>query len=147
MKCKVLNIRLADEFVGDEEVLNKFLEGINAKRIFTSFTGIYWSALIFYEERPDKTPLKSAEDIILSPEEQEIYDRLRNWRNEQARANNLQPYIIANNLSLKHIAKRQVRTKEDLLQIKGFGAKRAEKYGDGIMKVMKLFMDEKEIAY
>jgi len=30
----------------------------------------------------------------------------------------------------------QVKTKEDLLQIKGFGEKRAEKYGDEILRVL-----------
>ena len=93
-----------------------------------------------------KLTAKNAEEFILSPEEQELYDILRTWRNEQARADDLQPYIIANNLSLKHIAKKQVKTKEDLLQIKGFGAKRAEKYGDSILKVIGSYRVEKNMG-
>lgn len=142
MKCKVYNIRLSDEFANDEANLNKFLDGIAVKRIFTSFTGMSWFTLIFYEEVPYKVNSKSSEEIVLSPEEQELYDILRNWRNEQAKAGDLQPYIIANNLSLKHMVKKQVKTKEDLLQIKGFGAKRTEKYGDGILKVIESYILE-----
>ncbi|MGA9097656.1 MAG: HRDC domain-containing protein [Methanotrichaceae archaeon] len=146
MKCKIYNIRLSDEFANDEANLNRFLDGIAVKRIFTSFTGMSWFTLIFYEEVPDKITAKNAEEFILSPEEQELYDILRTWRNEQARADDLQPYIIANNLSLKHIAKKQVKTKEDLLQIKGFGAKRAEKYGDSILKVIGSYRVEKNMG-
>ncbi len=142
MKCKVYNIRLSDEFANDEANLNKFLDGIAVKRIFTSFTGMSWFTLIFYEEVPYKVNSKSSEEIVLSPEEQELYDILRNWRNEQAKAGDLQPYIIANNLSLKHMVKKQVKTKEDLLQIKGFGAKRTEKYGDDILKVIESYILE-----
>jgi len=146
LKCKVFNIRLADELADDEANLNKFLEGTSAKRIFASFAGMSWSTLIFYEEASDKVASNIPEEVILSPEEQELYDVLRTWRNEQAKAGELQPYIIANNLSLKHIVKKQVKTKDDLLQIKGFGAKRTEKYGDSILKVIESYMLEKNIG-
>ncbi|MFB3764426.1 MAG: HRDC domain-containing protein [Methanotrichaceae archaeon] len=147
MKCKVFNIRLADGHDNDEANLNEFLEGIVAKRILASFTGMSWSTLIFYEEVSDKVVSKSAEEIILSPEEQELYDALRNWRNAHAKVSELQPYIIANNLTLKQIVKKQIKTKDDMLQIKGFGVKRTEKYGDSILEVIESYKNEKKRAY
>lgn len=144
LKCKVFGIHLTDESANGEANLNKFLEGITLKRIFTSFNGASWSALIFYEETGDKAASNKGEDIILSPGEQELYDMLRCWRNEQARTDELQPYIISNNISLKHIAKNQIRKKDDLLHIKGFGAKRAEKYGDSILKVIEIYNNERK---
>lgn len=146
LKCKVFGIHLTNESANDEANLNKFLEGITPKRIYTSFNGMSWSGLIFYEETADKAASNKAEDIVLSPGEQELYDMLRCWRNEQARSDELQPYIISNNLSLKHIAKNQVRTKDDLLQIKGFGEKRTEKYGNSILKVIESYNNERKIA-
>jgi superfamily II DNA helicase RecQ len=44
--------------------------------------------------------------------------------------------MIAHNDSLMQIAILQVKSKEDLLKIKGFGEKRAEKYGDEILRVL-----------
>jgi len=44
--------------------------------------------------------------------------------------------MMAHNDSLMQIAILQVKNKEDLLQIKGFGEKRAEKYGDEILRVL-----------
>ena len=68
MKCKVFNIRLAESFASDEANLNKFLDGIAVKRIITSFAGMSWFTLIFYEEMPEKLALKNSDEIMLSPE-------------------------------------------------------------------------------
>jgi superfamily II DNA helicase RecQ len=87
-------------------------------------------------EKPAKMEAVAPEPIVLTAEQEKIYAALRNWRNEQASENGLAPYMIAHNDSLMQIAILQVKTKEDLLQIKGFGEKRAEKYGDEILRVL-----------
>ncbi len=141
MKCKAFNIRLAEEHANDEIDLNNFMKDIEVKRIFTAFNGMFWSVLIFYreisnKEISNKTILNPTEEIVLSSEEQKSYDALRTWRSEQAKKDGMQPYIIAHNLSLKQMVKMHVKTKDELLSVKGFGAKRVEKYGDNILKVI-----------
>jgi ATP-dependent DNA helicase RecQ len=87
-------------------------------------------------EKPLKVESVAPEPIVLTAEQEKSYVALRKWRNEQASQTGLAPYMIAHNDSLMQIAILQVKSKEDLLQIKGFGEKRAEKYGDEILRVL-----------
>lgn len=87
-------------------------------------------------EKPAKAENVEPEPIVLTAEQEESYAALRNWRNEQASQTGLAPYMVAHNDSLMQIAILHVKSKEDLLQIKGFGEKRAEKYGDEILRVL-----------
>ncbi len=87
-------------------------------------------------EKSSKIESVPAEPIVLTAEQEKRYLALRNWRNEQAGENGLAPYMIAHNDSLMQIAILQVKSKEELLQIKGFGEKRAEKYGEDILEVL-----------
>ncbi len=89
-----------------------------------------------FTEKPAKAEIAPPEPIVLTAEQEKSYAALRNWRNEQASQTGLAPYMIAHNDSLMQIAILQVKSKEDLLQIKGFGEKRAEKYGDEILRVL-----------
>ncbi len=89
-----------------------------------------------FAEKPAKVESVPPEPIVLSAEQEKSYAALRNWRNEQASQTGLAPYMIAHNDSLMQIAILQIKNKEDLLQIKGFGEKRAEKYGDEILRVL-----------
>jgi ribonuclease D len=84
------------------------------------------------------------EPLVLTTEQEKIYSALRNWRNEQAGQTGLAPYMIAHNDSLMQIAILQVKNKEDLLQIKGFGEKRAEKYGDEILGILSAAEERKK---
>jgi superfamily II DNA helicase RecQ len=96
-------------------------------------------------EKPSKVESVPVEPTILTPEQEKNYSALRNWRNEQASQTGLAPYMIAHNDSLMQIAILQVKTKEDLLQIKGFGEKRAEKYGDEILSVLSVLSAAREM--
>ena len=53
-----------------------------------------------------------------------------------ARDENLPPYCIASNLSLVEMVNRGVSTKEELLEIRGFGTGRVEKYGGGLLDAL-----------
>lgn len=92
-----------------------------------------------------KQPEKAAPDpIILTPEQENDFNNLKKWRNERAARDGRAPYMIAHNDSLMQIAALPVKTKEDLLQIKGFGEKRAEKYADEILRVLDLSASEEQ---
>ncbi|MEW5937059.1 MAG: HRDC domain-containing protein [Candidatus Thermoplasmatota archaeon] len=76
-------------------------------------------------------------EINLIGIEKEVYEALRKWRNTIAEMEGVPPYVIAHNAWLQEMAKSRCKTKEDLLQVKGFGKKRVEKYGGDILKVVK----------
>jgi len=139
MKCKVFNLRLKGEGVrSDESDLNNFLEKVS--RIYSAVINEkkqqFWSLLIFYEDKSTKTkhPSVQGEDITLTSLENSLYEALRVWRNDRATRENIPAYTIAHNLWLKQMVKMRVSTKEDLLRIR-----RAEKYGDDIIKLIRSF--------
>ncbi len=165
MKCKTFKIHLREETGSFEEAkLDKFLENLNVHQIFSSTVNDeYWSVLIFYNDdsaakiqnlddsaniveenskqksvagktaKPENAP---AEPIVLTADEEKIYAVLRGWRNEHSSRDGLPPYMIAHNDSLMMMAKVNPQTHDELIQIKGFGEKRAQKYGDEILQII-----------
>ncbi len=69
--------------------------------------------------------------------ELEIYEALRNWRTQKASEENLAPFVIAHNSWLKQIIRLHPSTPHDLIEVKGFGEKRARKYGKEILEILK----------
>ncbi|HEX8369551.1 MAG TPA: HRDC domain-containing protein [Pyrinomonadaceae bacterium] len=163
MKCKTFKIRLSEEARNSDEArLNKFLESVAVRQTFASVVGDEsWSVLVFYEDAfsaaqspaqenfPVQTPpVKQAaaksveaekpapEPIILTPEQENIFNLLKQWRNDRANQDGLPPYMIAQNESLVQIAAARLETIEDFLGIKGFGEKRAQKYGEEILNIL-----------
>lgn len=162
MKCKTFKIYLSDDARGFEEVkFNKFLETVNVRQTFAEIVGgEYWSILVFYEDNDSpaaaddgaapQTSVKSSnlnpkqqadktapEPVFLSPEQELKFTALKNWRNERAAADGIPPYLIAQNDSLMQIAAAEkIENSEDLTNIKGFGEKRALKYGEEILRIL-----------
>ena len=93
-------------------------------------------ASAFNELKVSENVAPAPEPIVLSPEQEKNLAALKKWRSDRANEDGLPAYMIAHNESLMQIAALPVKTKEDLLQIKGFGEKRAQKYGDEIMQVL-----------
>lgn len=65
----------------------------------------------------------------------EVFEKLRKWRNDTAAKEGKTRYLLANNRELRMLAAFLPRTVEELTQIPGFGAKKAESYGPGIFAV------------
>jgi ATP-dependent DNA helicase RecQ len=76
------------------------------------------------------------EPAKLTVEQENSYNALRNWRNERASRDGVPPYLIAHNDSLMQMATMTIKSPEDLLQVKGLGEKRVEKYGDEILHIL-----------
>ncbi len=68
--------------------------------------------------------------------EEEIYRVLDAWRNRRATEENISPNMIARSSWLKEIIRRRPTTWRDLLGIKGFGERRAGKYGKEIIDII-----------
>lgn len=156
LHCRTFNISLTNAFadMDDEVAVNEFMQQVHVSKVYASIVNDrdpYWSILVFYSDEPisseetfhtpssEKSLPERTADIILTPEEDEVYQALRQWRNQRADEEGLKPYIIAHNRMLKEIVRFKVTSTQDLLDIRGFGSRRVEKYGDDIMAIMQHF--------
>ena len=147
MKVKVFKIRLPEEFLyKDQKMLDDFLEINEIIKVETAFVNdeCYWSVILYFEEakpsrnivRESKVVKYSADNEILSSDEEQILNALKLWRSEKAREQNLPIYFIASNKELVSVAKYKPAKKEELLDIKGFGKHKIENYGEEILEIL-----------
>ncbi|AZA85233.1 aldolase [Chryseobacterium lactis] len=147
MKVKIFKIRLPEEFLyRDQKMLDDFLEVNDIIKVETAFVGDerYWSVILYFEEqklvknivKEPKMIKYSAENDLLSANEEQILDALKLWRSEKAREQNLPTYFIASNKELMSVAKYKPAKKEELLEIKGFGKHKIENYGEEILDIL-----------
>ncbi len=83
-------------------------------------------------------------ELALDNDELEVYEALCDWRSRKASEENLAPFVIAHNSWLKQIIKLHPSTQRDLIGIKGFGERRANKYGRDILKILGRGRESKE---
>jgi HRDC domain len=69
--------------------------------------------------------------------DQALYTRLENWRRETARAEDRAAYLILTNDTMQKIAATKPQTVEELLEIKGIGEVKLERYGEAILNVVR----------
>ena len=146
MNIRVFNIRLSKEFcIVDQNRMNEFLDSVEVKLTSTNFvttgTTDYWSAVVFYDikkstEKP-KEEKPNFED--LSQHEKEIFMALKQWRNDMASDLGWSALTICHNSHLMAIADAKPETLEELIQVKGFGEIRSEKYGEDILAILNAF--------
>ncbi|EJL71885.1 HRDC domain-containing protein [Chryseobacterium populi] len=148
MKIKVFTIRLGKEFLHkDQKSLDHFLASHEIIKVETAFVNNenYWSVVLYFEElkpmsassvKESKTIKYSAENDILSFDEEKILSALKLWRSEKAKEQNLPTYFIASNKELMSVAKYKPAKKEELLDIKGFGKHKIENYGEEILEIL-----------
>jgi superfamily II DNA helicase RecQ len=126
----------------------------------------FWSVMVFYEDQltPVELPAKPrkqaeiplttlssteekstvpqegkalpAEEILLTPEEEQIYQTLRHWRQTKAEGLGLPVFIVAHNSELMNIARSRPSSMDAFSAIKGFGTQKTEKYGEEILAVL-----------
>ncbi|MEY8760743.1 HRDC domain-containing protein [Chryseobacterium tongliaoense] len=148
MKIKVFTIRLDKEFLHkDQKSLDHFLAGHEIIKVETAFVNDenYWSVVLYFDElksepagsvKESKTIKYSAENDVLSSDEEKILSALKLWRSEKAKEQNLPTYFIASNKELMSVAKYKPAKKEELLDIKGFGKHKIENYGEEILEIL-----------
>jgi ATP-dependent DNA helicase RecQ len=92
--------------------------------------------------RPEGTPLVAA-FVNLSPADpdgpeldQDLFERLRSWRSEQAKKQQVPAYVVLHNSHLEEISARKPSTMDELGAIKGVGLRRAARYGDELLTLI-----------
>lgn len=96
-------------------------------------------------ESISKKKKSSRTQIDMSRVDYELFDVLRKYRLELARKENMPPYIICSDKTLTDMCQKYPTSKEDMLKINGIGEKKFEKYGEGFIEQIKIFMKEKSI--
>ncbi|GLX69581.1 DNA helicase RecQ [Paenibacillus glycanilyticus] len=71
-------------------------------------------------------------DAAASP----LFDALKQWRKEAAARENVPPFMLFFDATLKELADIRPLTEEQLLQTKGIGAAKAEKYGTEVLAII-----------
>ncbi len=65
----------------------------------------------------------------------EIFDILRNLRTKIAQANNIPPYIVFSDKTLKDLSVKLPQNKQDMLNVHGIGEVKFERYGEEFLEV------------
>lgn len=71
-----------------------------------------------------------------SPQEESLFQSLREWRAGEARKLGMPPYIVATDKVLRAVAQKRPASVEDLRQIPGFGPAKTAKYGAGVVELV-----------
>ena len=66
----------------------------------------------------------------------EMISKLKSFRLEQSRKENVKPYYIFNDAQMMDLLEKKPKTKEELLNVSGFGSVKVEKYGDMILQIL-----------
>lgn len=85
------------------------------------------------KEKPVTTAGTSSETRA---DREELIRKLKAFRLEQSRKENIKPYYIFNDAQMNDLLDKAPRTKEELLKVSGFGNVKVEKYGEEILKII-----------
>ncbi len=91
-----------------------------------------------------RKPVRSAlqaravsDDSMADDEDEALFERLRSWRRLEASAHNMPPYCVFGDKTLREIARHQPQSENDLRAINGVGDAKLEKYGAGVLSVVR----------
>jgi ATP-dependent DNA helicase RecQ len=75
-------------------------------------------------------------EVTLTPAAEQRYERLRQWRAEEARTQSLPAYVIFHDATLRAVAHHAPATLDNLASIPGIGAKKLDRYGPQILALL-----------
>ncbi|RKL66486.1 hypothetical protein CR203_14390 [Salipaludibacillus neizhouensis] len=87
-------------------------------------------------------PVKSIKPIAPIKKEtskEALYTELKEYRLKQAKLEEMKPYLIFYNSTLDEIIEKMPTSVDDLLNVKGFGKVKAEKYGPAVIEIVKMY--------
>ena len=94
-------------------------------------------------QKPDKkrktVSVQRASQPALPPFEQKLFEKLKWWRMEIARQQNMPAYVVFQDATLREIALVKPQTEEELHRIPGIGSKRLSMWGKDILQLIDAF--------
>jgi ATP-dependent DNA helicase RecQ len=96
--------------------------------------GLEWMT----EAAIEKPVRRSAPKAVLQtqPLDPKMRDALKEWRRNLAKEMNMPPYVILHDSTLDAICRRGPRSIAELCEVSGIGEKKAERYGDAILRLV-----------
>lgn len=88
------------------------------------------------EVQPAESASTATAEIAEVTYDEALFDELRRWRLERARAEKVAPFMIAHDSTLQELARRKPASIQKLLGTKGFGPKKVESYGTDILEII-----------
>ena len=98
-----------------------------------------------HEYSDDEEDEMSAQGGKTSAVDLELFNIMKDLRKKIARQKNLPPFVIFQDTSLEDMAIQYPITMEELQNIVGVGAGKAQRYGNEFLDLIKTYVDEKEI--
>lgn len=88
----------------------------------------------------DEVPVAATvvkEEVIEEPMDKEYIEKqLRKYRMKMAKQKELKPFMVFTNREMDALIEKNPETKKDLLQVRGFGKIKVEKYGDRLLEIL-----------
>jgi ATP-dependent DNA helicase RecQ len=123
----------------DPEGHGGLLLGPNARAVLRGETGIRFRAEPKRERRRRSRPSGQAAGkpaASLDAAGEALWTALRAWRLEEARRQEIPPYVIFHDATLFEVAHRRPTTLSALATIPGIGRSKLERYGEGLLAVI-----------
>jgi ATP-dependent DNA helicase RecQ len=70
------------------------------------------------------------------PADEGLFERLRAWRLERARADEVPAFVVLHDATLRELATAKPTSEHDLAAVKGFGPAKLERYADDVLAVI-----------
>lgn len=74
--------------------------------------------------------------IELDPADQQLFDKLRAWRQDMAKTQQVPAYVILHDRTLRELAQRRPRHRDGLVDITGLGEAKIERYGEALVELL-----------
>jgi superfamily II DNA helicase RecQ len=148
MQLKMFTIPIKNVSEAEAE-MNAFLRGHRVLAVKKEFVpdgeNSFWSFCVEYLEgaaaasggtasgsRPPKLDYRE----LLTPEEFELFSRLRDWRKAAAEKEGVPVYAVFTNGQLAQVVQKQITSKAGLKEIEGVGDARIDKYGEALLRLL-----------
>ena len=91
------------------------------------------------QEKPEKTTVKKKKrtaGVLLSNEQEVLFEKLRQLRMEIAKEEKVPPYIVFSDKTLVHMCQVRPENKAQMLKVSGVGEFKYQKYGERFLEVI-----------
>ena len=75
-------------------------------------------------------------DVAAEPEAAEMFERLRQWRLERSKADDVPAFVVFSDATLRELARRRPTTDEALLAVPGIGPAKLAAYGEALKSLL-----------
>jgi ATP-dependent DNA helicase RecQ len=80
--------------------------------------------------------VRAASGAASGPADEGLFERLRAWRLERARADEVPAFVVLHDATLRELATAKPASELDLAAVKGFGPAKLERYADDVLAVI-----------